>query len=98
MTKDKWKDLINYLGKEYSLKTIDYVTCGYRRINNNFDIEIQSDWSKGYTHLRVYVWDITKGLNDDSQALERLEFRNVQEMKDTLPIIVEKYSKKELIK
>lgn len=62
--------LLNFLGPDYSMKTIDFVPSVYRQLNDHYDIEITGTERKGCP-VSVYVWDISKGKNGCSSVVER---------------------------
>jgi hypothetical protein len=90
------KELLAMLGKGYSLKTIDFERCIYRRINNSFDIEI-SGTSKKSNKIRIYVWNIENGTGNGALIMETIDnISSDAELKDTLENIVDKYSNTEV--
>ena len=40
------KELLDFLGPQYSIKTIDGEPCIYRKINSHYDIEISGTRAK----------------------------------------------------
>ena len=54
----KFNKIINKLGKNYS-KKIDMELCGYRKLNNNYDIEISGiNTNSSKNDFTVYLWKL----------------------------------------
>lgn len=84
------KKLLSFLGPEYSVKIIDQVECLYRKINDNYDIEISGALRKGQK-VCVFVWDISKG--HPTEIVERhFDIKEWTDLKALLNQIVERYS------
>ncbi len=84
-------DLLQFLGGEYSLKTIDGEECIYRKINNSFDIEISGAHRKRMS-ICVYVWDIKYGDGIAAHTVEqRIGIKSKEDLKTTLDALVQKY-------
>lgn len=55
----KFNKIINKLGKNYSKKIIDMELCGYRKLNNNYDIEISGiNTNSSKNDFTVYLWKL----------------------------------------
>lgn len=65
------QELLKFLGTEYSIKTIDGAPCIYRKINDNYDLEILGSLKKNQ-HFDVIVWDISKGEGLASISVEKI--------------------------
>ena len=66
------------LGNNYSIKKIDNENVIYRKLNENYDIEISGiDNSSSHLRIVVFVWDLKtkKVINSYSEidSLERLQ-------------------------
>jgi hypothetical protein len=56
----KQKELLAFLGGNYSVEIIGLEPCIYRKLNNHCDIEV-SGTCKKQSKMTVYVWDISDG-------------------------------------
>ena len=65
------KELLDFLGPQYSIKTIDGEPCIYRKINSHYDIEISGTRAKS-SPLAVFIWDISHGTNFSAQIVEKV--------------------------
>lgn len=84
------KNLLAYLGPEYSVKIIDGVESIYRKINENYDIEVSGTLRKGH-NMSIFVWDISGGI--PTEIVERhFDIKDWAQLKSLLNQIVEKYS------
>ena len=85
-----FKIIMDQLGKNYSSKIIDMELCGYRKLNNDFDIEISgiNDNKKVNLDISVYLWKLN---------LEPLIFasypniKSINDLLETLKTIEEQY-------
>lgn len=82
-----FKIIMDQLGKNYSSKIIDMELCGYRKLNNDFDIEISgiNDNKKVNLDISVYLWKLNpeplifasypniKSINDLLETLKTIE-------------------------
>lgn len=83
--------LLEYLGPEYSTKTIDMELCIYRKINARYDIEISGTARQNHP-ISVFVWDISHGDGVAAQIVERwFDIKNMSNLKQLLNNLVEKY-------
>lgn len=86
------KALLEFLGPDYTMKVIDGVESVYRKINDNYDIEIVGTTRKGQK-MSVFVWDISRGEGIMSQIVERyFDIKEWDDLKTLLDQIVERYS------
>ena len=85
--------LLEILGPEYSMKTIDMEPCIYRKLNDHYDIEISGTYQKR-SKFNVYVWDISNGEGPGSRIVDRCTDINGEgELKRVLYNFVAKYQK-----
>ena len=85
------KDLLTFLGPEYSIREIDLEPCIYRKINDKYDIEI-SGTTRRNRPLGVYVWDISKGSGAEAVIVEKhIDVSNPVALKILLNDLVKKY-------
>ena len=89
----KLNETLKFLGCNYSVKVIDYEPCIYRKISNDYDIEISGLHNKNKS-FTIYVWDISKGDTLAARILEKHKADSHKELKQTLDTIVVKYSQK----
>ena len=85
-----FKIIMDQLGKNYSSKIIDMELCGYRKLNNNFDIEISgiNDNKKVNLDISVYLWK----LNPDPIIFASYpNIKSINDLLQTLKIIEEQY-------
>lgn len=54
------KQLLTFLGPDYTTKVIDGEECIYRKISKKYDIEVSGATRKNRA-INVYVWDISSG-------------------------------------
>ncbi len=91
MTRNQ-KELLKLLGSEYSMKDIDMENCIYRKINDNYDIEISNTYRKNKP-MDVYVWDISKGMTSDARIVESIcNIKTPNDLQALLNDLVTKYS------
>lgn len=86
----KLNDTLNFLGSEYSVKTIDREPCIYRKISSNYDIEILGLHNLGPNFsMVIYVWKLSPA----KQIVETVSNITSKEMlKTILDSLLEKYS------
>lgn len=85
------RELLEFLGPEYSMKTIDFGPSLYRRLNDRYDVEILSATRKGRP-ASVYVWDISRGVNGRAVIVERHScIRDRDALKELLDELAGKY-------
>ena len=90
MTKNQ-KELLEFLGPGYELKTIDDEVCIYRKINPCYDIEI-SGTSRRNAKINVYVWQLHPVSGRPIEIVEKyFDIRERQSLKAVLAEIIEKY-------
>lgn len=70
MASKNQRELLDYLGPEYSMKEIDGELCLYRKINSHYDIEI-SGTSRSNHPVSVFVWDISSGEGVSAVIVEK---------------------------
>jgi len=88
----KLKEALDYLGEEYSIKTIDMAECMYRDLRNGFDIEVSGICSRRKDAICVYVWNMGRG---GIRIVDQVEdISNLIELKVILDALCEKWSKK----
>lgn len=84
--------LLDFLGPEYSNKSIDTEDCLYKKISDKYDIEVSGCNRKG-NKMTLYVWDITKGKTLAAQMIESIQdIKDEFELRDKLLEVEEKYS------
>jgi len=91
MASKNQRELLNFLGAEYSIKEIDFEPCLYRKINARYDIEISGTLRKRHP-ISVYVWDIIKG--EDISAVIVEKYHNISDwtsLKALLDELTKKY-------
>lgn len=90
MSKNQQK-LLEFLGSEYSIEQIDFEPCVYRKINNNYDIEI-SGTEKANHPVDIYVWNISNGMQGTAHIVEKhFNISDWSNLKALLDDIVKKY-------
>lgn len=91
MASKNQKELLEFLGPEYSLKEIDRELCVYRKINNHYDIEI-SGTTRKRRPIAVFVWDISIGEGIYAHTVEQhFDITDWNELKSLLEKLVAKY-------
>ena len=91
LTKNQ-SELLKVLGADYSAKRIDLELCLYRKLNNNYDLEISGTSRKGRA-MTVYVWDIRAGENWNARIIETVRgLKDAGQLKQALDELVCKYS------
>jgi len=90
LTKNQ-KELLDFLGPEYTTKTIDLEICLYRKINDHYDIEISGSARKSHP-LSVFVWDISRGQGVAAEIVDRyFDISSREALKKLLDEITRKY-------
>ncbi|ARF70684.1 hypothetical protein B7C51_24740 (plasmid) [Paenibacillus larvae subsp. pulvifaciens] len=85
------KAVLEHLGNQYTVKTIDLEECAYRKLNDRYDIEISGCRKKNGPY-HVYVWDITRGTSVAAQIVEQFsDIKGLPQLKATLKHIETKY-------
>ncbi len=87
----KLKDICSQLGPNYSITVIDLEQVIYRKINDMYDIEISGLNNNRKTfNSNVYVWRLvpSKRIEETIQNL-----KSIEQLKDALNTICQKYSK-----
>jgi len=85
----KLKAAIDYLGKQYIIKTIDREECVYRDLHNGFDIEVSGICSRRKSAICVCVWDMRQSLGT---IVERVcDITTLIELEVILDALYEKY-------
>lgn len=83
------QELLDFLGPKYSVKRIDLGDAIYRKINDNYDIEINVSGRYGAS---IFVWDISRGMDITARIVERhFDVEDQNEVKELLDGIVKKY-------
>jgi len=91
MASKNQQELLNFLGKEYSVKEIDCELCLYRKINSHYDIEISGTSRKNHP-ISVFVWDISKGEGVSATIVEKyFDISNRVSLKMLLDELTKKY-------
>lgn len=90
MTKNQ-RELLEILGPDYELKTIDDELCIYRKLNPGYDIEI-SGTAKRNAKINVYVWRLHPASGHPIEIVEKhFDIRKLPALKAVLADITEKY-------
>lgn len=85
------KKVLNFLGPDYCLRTIDWEECIYRRINASYDLEISGAYKKNHP-ISIFIWDVSNGLNSSAHVVEyRHQIKSPEELKSVLNEIIPKY-------
>lgn len=87
---DTFNKTLHSIGPEYSSKVIDGELCGYRKLNDYYDIEISGMNNNRIKNqnFNVYVWSIKPSY----EIVEKFfEIKSVQELKKILSQIQGKY-------
>lgn len=87
---DTFNKTLNSIGPEYSSKVIDGELCGYRKLNDYYDIEISGMNNNRIKNqnFNVYVWSIKPSY----EIVEKFfEIKSTEELKKILSQIQEKY-------
>lgn len=87
----KIKKIQTLLGPEYSIQVIDFENVIYRKINENYDIEVSGlDNSRKSISCFVYVWD--RSASSGVKIVD--EYQNINSLtalKSVLYKIIDKY-------
>lgn len=86
---------LNKLGNNYEAKIIDGELCGYRLLNDSFDIEICGINNDNVKNIdfSVYLWQ----LKPSFQIIERFpSITSIEELIEILDTLVAKYKNKKL--
>ena len=78
------------IGPEYTSKVIDGELCGYRKLNDYYDVEISgmNNYRVKNQNFSVYVWSIKPSY----EIIERFfEIKSIEDLKKILSQIQEKY-------
>ncbi|MCM2675606.1 hypothetical protein [Alkalicoccobacillus plakortidis] len=67
------QDVLDFLGPEFTTKTINNELCAYRKLNNKYDIHISGCNTK-CSPFNVYVWDISSGESENSTLVNKAEY------------------------
>ena len=97
----KMEDALEFLGKPYATKEIDWENCIYLDMKNGFDIEISgiNRPKKGCYCNYVCVWDVRDGKDGRARSVEYVrDIKNLLELKTVLDKLCEKYGRKNLVK
>lgn len=90
MTKNQ-KELLEILGPDYELKTIDNELCIYRKLNPAYDIEI-SGTARRNAKINIYVWRLHPTSGCPIEIVEKyFNIREHPSIKAVLADITEKY-------
>lgn len=85
------KELLEFLGPEYSVKEIDYELCIYRKLNDHYDIEISGTARKNHA-FSVFVWDISSGEGVSASIAEKhFDIPDKLTLKNLLDDLAHKY-------
>jgi len=95
----KMKRALDYLGKPYEAKPIDWEMCVYLDMKNGFDIEVSGIRrpKKGTICNYVAVWDVTHGKDYCARTVEYVRnIKTLPDLKTALDQLCEKYESKHL--
>lgn len=95
----KMKKALDFLGKPYEAKPIDWETCVYLDMKNGFDIEVSGIRRprKGYACNFIAVWDVSNGKDYGAKTVEYVrDIKTLPELKSSLEQLCEKYGSKHL--
>ena len=91
MVSKNQKELLEFLGANYFMKTIDGEPCICYKINPCYEIEISGTKHKN-NPIGVYVWDLSQGDGPHAKMVERLfNFSNKFQLKECLDTLIVKY-------
>ena len=91
MPTKRQKELLDFLGPNYTIKTIDREPCIYRKLNSRYDIEVSGS-RNGRSKMRVYVWDISAGEGPAAQIVDLVtDIESAQHLKQVLTDLAQKY-------
>ena len=77
------EEVVDVLGKQYTLLQIDDSWCIYRDFGNGYDVEINMEKTRKNTlNATVYVWHI----KDKLKVIERID--DIKEIEDLKGILV----------
>ena len=85
----KLKEICNQLGSDYSIRVIDYEQVIYRKISDNYDLEISglNNNRKAFNAI-IYLWQLKPG----RRILETInDITTLESLKSSLDHLVEKY-------
>ena len=85
----KLKELCAQLGSAYSIKPIDNEQVIYRKINDNYEIEVSGlNNNRKTMDATIYIWQLKPG----SQIIETVsKITSFESLKSGLTALVEKY-------
>lgn len=85
------RELLEFLGPEYSTREIDCEIVLYRKINSRYDVEISGAARKRHP-VSVYVWDVSRGTGVAAEIIEKFfDISNRIALKVILDDITKKY-------
>lgn len=91
MASKNQQELLKFLGSKYSIRDFDFEPCVYRKINNNYDIEISGTNKKNHP-IDIYVWDISQSEQGGAHIVEKhFNISDWSILKALLDDIVRKY-------
>lgn len=83
----KFSDALKYLGPSYSIKIIDHVETIYRKINENYDIEISGLHNTSTSwKATIFVWKLNPLI-----TVEQIETISLKDLEEHLDQVVVKY-------
>lgn len=84
----KIKDICAQLGDLYSIKVIDLENCIYRKLNDEYDIEVSGldNRKKGFS-CTVYLWSIKAGNRIESTYSDISSFGQLLETLQSLEML-----------
>ena len=87
----KIRKIQTLLGPEYSIQVIDFENVIYRKINEDYDIEVSGlDNARKAINCFVYVWD--RSASSGVQIVEKYDsIDNLTALKSLLYKIIDKY-------
>ena len=91
MASKNQKELLEFLGPNYFMKTVDGEPCICCKINSRYEIEISGTKHKD-NPIGVYVWDLSQGDGPHAKMVERqFDFPNRFYLKECLDTLARKY-------
>lgn len=89
--------IIEKVAKElgFSIQFMDLGDCIYYRINDVYDLEIRGHWARKNKDIRVWVWDISDGLESGAKVVEsHCYIKDVETLKIIIADIQSEYENK----
>lgn len=84
----KIKDIQKQLGNLYSIKMIDLENCIYRKLNEEYDVEVSGlDNRKKSFNCTVYLWSLKPGKSIESTYSDISSFEQLLETLQSLEML-----------